>query len=94
MIRRPPGSTLFPYTTLFRSWSCKAVGEGIEDDSEGRFTLMIEVDDLGKVSGSLESEIGTGALKRIRWSESSGSLTFRFEGDALTLQFEIGGAHV
>src|SRR5689334_24779595 len=26
MIRRPPGSTLFPYTTLFRSrrWHCKA----------------------------------------------------------------------
>src|SRR2546422_7882097 len=22
MIRRPPRSTLFPYTTLFRSWSC------------------------------------------------------------------------
>src|SRR3712207_7315365 len=22
MIRRPPRSTLFPYTTLFRSWDC------------------------------------------------------------------------
>src|SRR2546427_4981724 len=22
MIRRPPRSTLFPYTTLFRSWAC------------------------------------------------------------------------
>src|SRR5438309_8140135 len=22
MIRRPPRSTLFPYTTLFRSWKC------------------------------------------------------------------------
>src|SRR5256885_17182875 len=22
MIRRPPRSTLFPYTTLFRSWGC------------------------------------------------------------------------
>src|SRR3712207_4860701 len=25
MIRRPPRSTLFPYTTLFRSWPCPAV---------------------------------------------------------------------
>src|SRR2546430_13380850 len=25
MIRRPPRSTLFPYTTLFRSWSLPAV---------------------------------------------------------------------
>src|SRR5260221_14128029 len=24
MIRRPPRSTLFPYTTLFRSWLCHA----------------------------------------------------------------------
>src|ERR1035437_5064364 len=24
MIRRPPRSTLFPYTTLFRSWKCGA----------------------------------------------------------------------
>src|SRR5258708_24625537 len=24
MIRRPPRSTLFPYTTLFRSWLCPA----------------------------------------------------------------------
>src|SRR5258708_8090498 len=26
MIRRPPRSTLFPYTTLFRSWSPKNTG--------------------------------------------------------------------
>src|SRR5256885_2571611 len=26
MIRRPPRSTLFPYTTLFRSWGCFAIG--------------------------------------------------------------------
>src|SRR3712207_8737008 len=25
MIRRPPRSTLFPYTTLFRSWTSRAV---------------------------------------------------------------------
>src|SRR5258708_26887282 len=27
MIRRPPRSTLFPYTTLFRSLDCAGVGE-------------------------------------------------------------------
>src|SRR5574340_1386225 len=26
MIRRPPRSTLFPYTTLFRSWAVKLYG--------------------------------------------------------------------
>src|SRR3712207_6888635 len=30
MIRRPPRSTLFPYTTLFRS--AHALGEGAEDE--------------------------------------------------------------
>src|SRR5258706_9052735 len=28
MIRRPPRSTLFPYTTLFRSTSAKSLGDG------------------------------------------------------------------
>src|SRR3712207_6889601 len=35
MIRRPPRSTLFPYTTLFRSRQCLAVGDG---------TLALELD--------------------------------------------------
>src|SRR5260370_28255718 len=30
MIRRPPRSTLFPYTTLFRSWNCLH-GQGSAD---------------------------------------------------------------
>src|SRR5256885_8421241 len=28
MIRRPPRSTLFPYTTLFRSFDCTRAGRG------------------------------------------------------------------
>src|SRR5438876_1853225 len=36
MIRRPPGSTLFPYTTLFRSGRAQAVhGERSEDARPG-----------------------------------------------------------
>src|SRR3712207_8563676 len=31
MIRRPPRSTLFPYTTLFRSLLCRHGGRGAED---------------------------------------------------------------
>src|SRR2546426_8308932 len=37
MIRRPPRSTLFPYTTLFRSLDSAEVGDGAEGSScEGR----------------------------------------------------------
>src|SRR2546427_6921470 len=32
MIRRPPRSTLFPYTTLFRSTLGKVAGEGFDSD--------------------------------------------------------------
>src|SRR3712207_5157044 len=34
MIRRPPRSTLFPYTTLFRSWFSLASGFGAADFPE------------------------------------------------------------
>src|SRR3989442_5789830 len=33
MIRRPPRSTLFPYTTLFRSVSCQSVERGPEAEA-------------------------------------------------------------
>src|SRR3712207_8304582 len=50
MIRRPPRSTLFPYTTLFRSWT--KIGQGImgvtEEPSTGVLHLyqMQETGDL------------------------------------------------
>src|SRR3712207_8768274 len=31
MIRRPPRSTLFPYTTLFRSFNRRFLGAGVSD---------------------------------------------------------------
>src|SRR2546425_6785710 len=33
MIRRPPRSTLFPYTTLFRSRRGEPVGDGLDRDA-------------------------------------------------------------
>src|SRR3712207_7078288 len=35
MIRRPPRSTLFPYTTLFRSAGSRSVGYGPPDGQRG-----------------------------------------------------------
>src|SRR5437588_8663587 len=35
MIRRPPRSTLFPYTTLFRSLSVQPEGVHLHDDAVG-----------------------------------------------------------
>src|SRR2546426_6109027 len=36
MIRRPPRSTLFPYTTLFRSRRLVGIGGGADDNRGGR----------------------------------------------------------
>src|SRR2546425_7990338 len=36
MIRRPPRSTLFPYTTLFRSRSCRGVSSTTSISSSSR----------------------------------------------------------
>src|SRR3712207_665576 len=55
MIRRPPRSTLFPYTTLFRSYT-RLVGETAELPLVGR-RLGIIADPY------VRPEFGTGALK-------------------------------
>src|SRR2546430_4929404 len=44
MIRRPPRSTLFPYTTLFRSTSCREVA-GHRDQCAVRFERETESSD-------------------------------------------------
>src|SRR2546429_1181910 len=55
MIRRPPRSTLFPYTTLFRSFT------GALRDRIGRFQLAdggtIFLDEVGEIPPDLQSKI-------------------------------------
>src|SRR3712207_9340920 len=43
MIRRPPRSTLFPYTTLFRSWMQYPIGQTFNPDTM-RFEMSSFVD--------------------------------------------------
>src|SRR3712207_9400268 len=42
MIRRPPRSTLFPYTTLFRSWWAEVLGWQVEPQDEAFIRRMVE----------------------------------------------------
>src|SRR5256885_8734281 len=50
MIRRPPRSTLFPYTTLFRSPDPGGLGElGLDEDLVG--AIQVLADDLGLIEG-------------------------------------------
>src|SRR3712207_7778634 len=64
MIRRPPRSTLFPYTTLFRSQDAREDGEGDRrgaggDDREG-VRLRLRARDEGGGGGLGEDRRGGG----------------------------------
>src|SRR5256885_6946997 len=64
MIRRPPRSTLFPYTTLFRSVLCAEVARLAEvpvaDEGHGRAQRRQR---RGKVAGQHRSEEHTSELQ-------------------------------
>src|SRR2546429_4884542 len=58
MIRRPPRSTLFPYTTLFRShrfeeWHTEPLVLGERDEHRGRLVVR---DERGDVDGAREQD--------------------------------------
>src|SRR5437764_4730602 len=64
MIRRPPRSTLFPYTTLFRSDGMQVVLRGRVTVFEGRGELQISAEYLEpKGAGALRSEEHTSELQ-------------------------------
>src|SRR2546422_8775078 len=61
MIRRPPRSTLFPYTTLFRSQGERAV-----EHLAQRFFQGVPLAALGQVRGLRDSERESLALRRLQ----------------------------
>src|SRR5258707_7216087 len=67
MIRRPPRSTLFPYTTLFRSLrSCSSAGETIPPAAgffARAFSILVETESLAALVRLLRSEEHTSELQ-------------------------------
>src|SRR5260370_26982552 len=49
MIRRPPRSTLFPYTTLFRSY-CVVLLDEVEKAHSEVFDILLQVLDDGRLT--------------------------------------------
>src|SRR3712207_8920228 len=64
MIRRPPRSTLFPYTTLFRSWETHQFGR--VEDRHTRPVLL--VDDEARLVYMLAASPATGGTVYAKWS--------------------------
>src|SRR2546430_11797822 len=69
MIRRPPRSTLFPYTTLFRSQinavaqQARRHGAEIARASELLVSLVAHLDQVSRAAGTLRSEEHTSELQ-------------------------------
>src|SRR3712207_8245072 len=62
MIRRPPRSTLFPYTTLFRSEVVGRVSEADDDELCNVGTEEVEGPRLGVVTDNGHLALGVGYL--------------------------------
>src|SRR2546421_3585911 len=68
MLRPPPRSTLFPYTTLFRSFSWNAVASAtqyllwVDDSSGGRLRATYTAAQVGCASGTGTCSIAPGVV--------------------------------
>src|SRR5574340_440574 len=63
MIRRPPRSTLFPYTTLFRSWPSDQ-SRDLSPNASGGLTPLSPPSELQEIPSRLESRAGFFASTR------------------------------
>src|SRR3712207_7751720 len=105
MIRRPPRSTLFPYTTLFRSphedefRRCFVAEEGnvlvIADYSQIELRILAEVsDDPAFVEAFRKGEDLHRVTAATMYGVSMDEVTKEQRSDAKRINFEIGRAHV
>src|SRR2546430_13649647 len=81
MIRRPPRSTLFPYTTLFRSRPEDCIGAPIEQRLEQnrifrRIVLEVRVLNEGEVSGRVLDRRAHGDRKSTRLNSSHSQISY------------------
>src|SRR3712207_8015173 len=54
MIRRPPRSTLFPYTTLFRSTYLQAISDALRVEMRRDERVMVMGEDIGVFGGAFK----------------------------------------
>src|SRR2546426_4963928 len=101
MIRRPPRSTLFPYTTLFRSQSARQEGRPLSiaggrhamgGQQFGSETTLVDMGSMNRVLGFDAARGLIDVEAGIQWPELMGHLGDAQQGAAQ--QWEIGRAHV
>src|SRR3989442_10493960 len=77
MIRRPPRSTLFPYTTLFRSLVVEVGGRGRNDARGRRLEQREAAHALGVMERGQQSDAGRAPSPRARSEEHTSELQSR-----------------
>src|SRR3712207_6994688 len=77
MIRRPPRSTLFPYTTLFRSLAGGQAEPDRDDDSEEPIAADRQPEQLGMVAATAGLELPVGIDQAERSEEHTSELQSR-----------------
>src|SRR3712207_7245218 len=80
MIRRPPRSTLFPYTTLFRSVKLRHARLGDPEDladlSQGQVLVVVERDHQLLALGQPRDGVGQADRKSTRLNSSHANISY------------------
>src|SRR3712207_7879889 len=77
MIRRPPRSTLFPYTTLFRSPPVAGLGPVALDRVEDRDRRPVQRQDPQRAVARVAAQVDAAARERQRSEEHTSELQSR-----------------
>src|SRR2546422_9085735 len=89
MIRRPPRSTLFPYTTLFRSTAAdRLFGQALRYTRPAS-VLMVDLDNLKAVNDSHGHDAGNRLLRH-----TANALRAELRYTDLPARYGGGGVHV
>src|SRR5690348_18190862 len=76
MIRRPPRSTLFPYTTLFRSTTTRTSGALIASSRAARSCVSSLVESAFALCGESSRTVPTADRKSTRLNSSHPSISY------------------
>src|SRR5256885_9890456 len=89
MIRRPPRSTLFPYTTLFRSWFAYGEGRAVAIDGGGNVIVTGNFGGPIDFGGGLVSSNGQHSIFVAKYSSAGDRKSTRLNSSHLVISYAV-----